>query len=144
MSDVIEIYGSSIRLPEQPPIEQIDGFDLPKTEQKWRRKELPSFFNKVEYDKEHNLILTKDQEEYARKEVQRCKRGFWFFNNGVPTYITGKNYFYLQWWKLEDDIYADYRDTDRRYFLFLDYWEKRESCIGVVRAKKRREGATSQ
>ena len=144
MSEYIEIYGSNIKLPEQPPIEKIDGFDLPKSEQKWRRKELPSFFNKVEYDKEQNLILTKDQEEYAIREVQRCKRGYWFFNNGVPTYITGKNYFYLQWWKLEDDIYADYRDTDRRYFLFLDYWEKRESCIGVVRAKKRREGATSQ
>lgn len=144
MSEYIEIYGSNIKLPEQPPIDNIDGFDLPTSEQKWRRKELPSFFNKVQYDKDFNLILTQDQEQYARKEVERCKRGYWFFNNGVPTYITGKNYFYLQWWKLEDDIYADYRDTDRRYFLFLDYWEKRESCIGVVRAKKRREGATSQ
>ena len=65
MSEYIEIYGSNIKLPEQPPIEKIDGFDLPKSEQKWRRKELPSFFNKVEYDKEQNLILTKDQEEYA-------------------------------------------------------------------------------
>ena len=34
MSEYIEIYGSNIKLPEQPPIEKIDGFDLPKSEQK--------------------------------------------------------------------------------------------------------------
>lgn len=144
MSEVIEIYGTKVRLPEQPPIEKIDGYNLGIENQKWNRKGLPSFFLKVDFDKNGGLILTKEQENYARLEVERCKKGFWFMNNGIPTYITGKNYFYLQWWKLEDDIYADYRDTDRRYFLFLDYWEKRESCIGVVRAKKRREGATSQ
>jgi hypothetical protein len=65
-------------------------------------------------------------------------------SNGVLTYITGKHYFYLQWWKLEDDIYPDYRDADRRYFLFLNYWESVLWCLGIVRGKKRREGASSQ
>lgn len=144
MADTINIYNTEIRLPEQPPLELIDGYGLSKQQQYWNRKELPSFFNKVSYDKEDNLILTDEQIEYSAEEVRRCKNGYWFFNGGIPTYITGKNYFYLQWWKLEDDIYPSYRDTDRRYFLFLDYWEKKEFCYGVVRAKKRREGATSQ
>ena len=144
MNNTIKIYGTNIIIPETPRLEEISGYDLPKSEQFWIRKDLPDFFSKIEYNKNGDLILTQEQEVYAYEEVLKCKKGFWFFNDGVPTYITGKNYFYLQWWKLEDDIYADYRDTDRRYFLFLDYWEKRDSCLGIVRAKKRREGATSQ
>jgi len=32
------------------------------------------------------------------------QHGFWFFSNGIPTFITGKNYFLSSWWKLEDDV----------------------------------------
>lgn len=146
MSSTIEIFGTLIELPEQPPIDKIEDWGYPDnpSEQYWRRKELPNFFKLVEFDKDGNALLNKEQADYAREEVKRCKEGFWFLNNGTPTCITGKNYFYLQWWKLEDDIYADYRDTDRRYFLFLNHWENISWCLGVVRGKKRREGATSQ
>jgi hypothetical protein len=144
MRQSAEIYGSTIYFPEQPSEENIDGYNLPKHEQYWRRKELPEYFDEIEYDEDKNAILNDAQKEFASKEVEFCKKGYWFFNNGVPTYITGKNYFYLQWWKLEDDIYPDYRDADRRYFLFLDFWEKVLWCIGIFRGKKRREGASSQ
>lgn len=141
----IEIYGTKINLPTVGEDTYIEnwGSDNPK-EQYWKRKELPSYFNQVEYDKEGNAILNAQQREYATLEVDRCNNGFWFYNNGVKTYITGKNYFYLQWWKLEDDVYPDYRDTDRRYFLYLNHWENISWCLGVIRGKKRREGATSQ
>lgn len=139
-----EIYGTRVYYPEPPPLEQIEGFDLPNSEQCWRRKELPSMFDEVEMTKEGDAKLTQEQKKYAAAEVDRCKNGFWFFNNGQPTFITGKNYFYLTYWKLEDDIHADYRDADRRYFLYLNYWENILWCIGIGRGKKRREGASSQ
>lgn len=141
--NTIEIYGTDILLPEIPQTVENWGTDI-ASEQYWRRTDLPKYFEQVEYDKDSNALLTVAQREYAKEEVRRCKEGFWFMNNGVETYITGKNYFYLQWWKLEDDIYADYRDTDRRYFLFLNHWENTFWCLGLVRGKKRREGATSQ
>ena len=144
MQETINIYNTNIKLPEQPPIEKIDGYGCPKEQQKWQRKELPKFFDKVVYDKNGDLLLTDAQEAYASEEVKRCKQGYWFLNNEVPTYITGKNYFYLQWWKLEDDIYPSYRDTDRRYYLYLNYWESILWVLGVIRGKKRREGASSQ
>lgn len=140
----IDIYGSLVYTPDTIQEELIDGFLLPKKEQKWKRKELPSFFEFVETDKEGNAILTPQQRAYAAVEVERCKKGYWFYNNGQPTFITGKNYFYLQWWKLEDDIYPDYRDADRRYYLFLNHWENVLWCLGIGRGKKRREGASSQ
>lgn len=138
----VDVYGSLISLPEGGEAENW-GTSIP-SEQYWRRKELPEFFEIVEYDKEGTLVLTEQQEIYATEEVRRCREGFYFYNNGILTYITGKNYFYLQWWKLEDDIYPNYRDTDRRYFLFLNHWEHISWCLGIFRGKKRREGASSQ
>lgn len=140
----VDIYGSLVYVPESPLPHIIDNWDLPKNQQKWVRKELPDYFDEVEYSKDGTALLTPQQKAYAAKEVERCKKGYWFYNNGIPTFITGKNYFYLQWWKLEDDIYPDYRDADRRYFLFLNHWENVLWCLGIARGKKRREGASSQ
>lgn len=139
----VNIYGTMVNVPDNPTFIETWGTDDPK-KQKWRRRELPDYFDDVKKDEDGNALLNAQQAEYAKEEVRRCKEGFYFMNNGVVTYITGKNYFYLQWWKLEDDIYPDYRDADRRYFLFLDHWEKVLWCILLFRGKKRREGASSQ
>jgi len=138
----IEIYNTIIELPKQPDEIECWGTDEP-SEQYWRRKPLPEFFESVEYDKNGDALLDSRQREYAIEQVSRCRDGFWFMNNGTPTYITGKNYFYLQFWKLEDDIYPDYRDLDRRYFLYLNHWENISWCLGVLIGKKRRQGQTS-
>lgn len=144
MGLAIDVYGSLITLPDnEKSYVETWGTDNPKL-QKWRRKDLPDYFDDIKKDEDGNALLNAKQSEYAKEEVRRCKEGFYFMSNGVLTYITGKHYFYLQWWKLEDDIYPDYRDADRRYFLFLNYWEFVLWCLGIFRGKKRREGASSQ
>ncbi len=142
MDKILKIYHTDIQIPDKPA--EIENWDTenPK-EQYWRRRDLPSYFELVEYTKEGDVLLDEKQTEYARQEVRRCKEGFWFMNNGEPTYITGKHYFYLAHWKLEDDIFPDYRDLDRRYFLYLNHWENIPWCLGTVVGKKRRQGATS-
>lgn len=140
----VDVYGSLTYTPDNPLETLIEGWGRERIEQVWKRRELPSYFNNIEYDKDGNAMLTASQEQFAREEVIKCKEGYWFYNNGIPTYITGKHYFYLNWWKLEDDIYPEYRDTDRRYFLFLNHWENVLWCLGIFRGKKRREGASSQ
>jgi len=42
--------------------------------------------------------------------------GYWFYCNGTPTYMTGVNWFYLNFWYL-DDVKPEYRDSDRRWFI---------------------------
>jgi hypothetical protein len=138
----IEIYNTKIQIPDQPEIIEDWGTTDPKN-QYWRRLPLPEFLNEVEYDKDGNALLTGEQRRYAVEQVRRCKEGFWFMSNGKPIFITGKNYFYLQFWKLEDDIFPDYRDLDRRYFLYLNHFENISWCLGIVIGKKRRQGATS-
>jgi len=144
MATYLEIYGTKVKMPDVPAHDQILNYDLPKEDQMWIRGDLPSYFEKVEYNKSGDLILTPQQEEYAAEEVRKCKQGIWIYINGVATYLPKKYYFYLQWWVLEDGSRPEYRDCDRRYFLFLEHWENILWCLGIIRGKKRREGASSQ
>src|SRR5688572_9652381 len=98
----VDVYGSLAYTPDNPLETLIAGWGKGSLEQIWKRRELPSSFNRIEYDEDGNALLTTEQEQFAREEVIKCREGYWFFNNGAPTYITGKNYFYLNWWKLED------------------------------------------
>ena len=144
MANYEVIYGTKCKLPELPAHEEILNWDKPKEEQMWVREDLPEFFEKVEYTKSGDLILTEEQEEYAIEELQKCKKGIWVYINGNPYYITKKYYFYLRWWTLEDGSHPEYRDCDRRYFTFLEHWENVPWALGIIRSKKRREGASSQ
>ena len=57
--------------------------------------------------------------DYIDDEFTRREQGFYFYNNGTPTYITGTHYMYLQWSKI--DIGApDFREANRLFFIF---WE---------------------
>ena len=139
-----EIYGTRIKIPDPISHETVLNWDKPKEEQIWVREELPHFFDRVQYNKNGDLVLTPEQEEYADREVQRCKNGVHIYINGVLRYIPKKYYFYLQYWVLEDSGRPEYRDCDRRYFTYLEHWENILWCLGIIRGKKRREGASSQ
>lgn len=145
MGEKITVYGTQIELPDQPNIEQIEDWSTSDiTEQYWRRKKLPPIFKQLSYDKEGNIELTKEQQEFCLEELRRIEEGFWFLNNGTPTYITGRHYYYLQYWTLENKKAPEYRDVSRRYFLFVWHWRKVWWCLGVIRGKARRSGATSE
>lgn len=140
----ISIYGTTIRIPDAPETEQILYANLPRSEQKWKRIELPDFFETVEYDKSGNLLLTPQQRQYADQEVKRCKEGVFAMIGGKIRFLSKKYYFYLQYYVLEDGTAPQFREADRLFFLFLEYWQKIDWCLGIIRIKKRRQGASSQ
>lgn len=144
MGEVIEIYGAKVRIPETPKDEEGLFYGLPRKEQKWKRQPLPAFFDKVEYDKAGNLILTPEQEKYADEEVKRCKFGVWAWIGEKLRYIPKRYYFYLQYYTLEDGTAPDFREADRQYYLFFEHWFLILWCLGIIRIKKRRQGASSQ
>jgi hypothetical protein len=144
MSEYIQIYGSNIKLPERPKDEDALNYGLPRKEQKWKRTELPEFFEKVEYNKAGNLLLTEEQEQYAAQEVRRCKEGIWIWIGEKLRYIPKRYYFYLQFYTLEDGTTPEFREADRLYFLFFEWWFIVLWCLGIIRIKKRRQGASSQ
>ena len=138
------IYGIDYKIPDQPAKSLISGFDLEKKKQKFYRTEIPEFFDDLDFDDEGTPIYTEEQAAFVNAELDRIDLGYWFYNNGKATYITGLHYFYLNYWTLENGERPQYRAADRRYFLFQDYCEKKSYIDGIIRGKKRREGATSQ
>ena len=138
------IYGTTIKIPQLQPNENILNEGKERREQKWLWEDLPDYFEKVTYNKSGDLILTSEQEEYASIEVDRCKKGIHIWINNKIKWLPPKYYFYLKFWVLEDGNRPEYRDCDRRYFTFLWHWERIQWAIGTIRGKRRREGASSQ
>lgn len=117
-----------------------------KKEQYWEAVKLPKDYNKL---REKELARQSDDKEFfdsvlenfRQQEWDRRLNGFWFYNNGEPTYVTGLHYFYLNYWHLDTGL-PKYRNTDRKYFYFLQYCMDDPECMGVTEITKRRQGKT--
>jgi Hom_end-associated Hint/Homing endonuclease len=77
--------------------------------------------------------------DYSNREWHRRLNGFWYMNNGNPTYITGVHYFYLCHW-LIDDGYPDFRWSDLQYFYFWASCVEDPRCGGMINYANRRSG----
>lgn len=156
----------TIELPEPPDYRVIDGYGLHPDDQKFVHPQMPQKLVKLQEREvqvnggktrtitidEVNKELQDNQARY-RKEIRWIKRqwrrrvhGYWFFNHGKPTFMTGWNYFYTGFWNVGNgnrkDGMPDYRDRDRRFFLFADMCYNDPKSYGFTYPKHRREGAT--
>ena len=77
--------------------------------------------------------------EYIEKEFDRREYGTWFMNKGVPTYITGTHYMYLQWTKI-DVGQADFREANRIFYIFWEACKADKRSFGMCYLKIRRSG----
>jgi hypothetical protein len=117
-----------------------------KSDQYWEAIKLPENYTKlrnkeIQDQNEDKEYFDPTLEQFRTQEWDRRLNGFWFYNNGVPTYITGLHYFYLNYWHLDTGL-PKYRDTDRKYFYFLQYCIDDPECFGMVEITKRRQGKT--
>jgi hypothetical protein len=77
--------------------------------------------------------------DYIDEEFNRRENGFWFNNKGIPTYITGTHYMYLQWSKI--DVGApDFREANRLFYIFWEACKADKRCYGMCYLKNRRSG----
>lgn len=117
-----------------------------KSEQKWERILLPSDYNKK---RQKEQARQSDDPEYFDPELESIREkhwmyrrcGFWFYNNGVPTYITGTHWYYLNWC-VTNVGYMNYRNTDRKIFYALRSVEEDPRAGGLVYVSRRRGGKT--
>jgi hypothetical protein len=190
-------------LPSPPPLKLIDGYGLNPDEQYFKRLPFPDRLkglyqevfeslndvqkkNYQETIQSYKLYLKywemlEDNQADFTEEIEYIKHiwwyriyGYWFYNDGKPTYITGDYFDFLQWWYIaEAAIYPEYRDKDRRKYIFAQYIEEctetfekvdkdtgaaikdadgnfkmidlgRRTFFGDVEPKSRRGGATHQ
>lgn len=98
-------------------------------EQYWRKPIIPTKFSSA-----------REEEEFWHLQFDRMWNGCWFYNKGVPTYITGAHYEYLTFYKTKDEI--KYWDCHKDYAYFDDYVNKQSKIVGKVTLKGRRCGIT--
>ena len=139
IGEIYEIQNLKIALPKQSNVYKRSNN---KKEQHWEQFEYPKALKNVktifdwrDYPNEH-----KDKWfDYIDEEFDRRENGFWFNNNGVPTYITGTHYMYLQWSKI--DVGApEFRESNRLFYLFWEACKADKRCYGICYLKNRRSG----
>ena len=88
---------------------------------------------------EYPLDFKEKWYDYIDKEFTRREEGFWFINKGKPTYITGTNYMYLQWSKI-DVGQPDFRESNRLFYIFWEACKADKRSYGMCYLKNRRSG----
>ena len=141
--EVVEVGDLLIMLPKQPDLKDIAGHD--DKVQVWRRSEMPEELSRIksmdqwaEMPKEFRARFR----PYIEQEFKRRREGYWFMNNGEPTYITGRHYMALQWTKF-DVGYPNYLSFQREIFIHMAACESDPRCLGQLYTKCRRSGYTN-
>ena len=126
---------------------------LPLVEKAYKRsdKKEDQYWQQFEYSKELDKIKNvfdwndkpdhfKDRwYDYIDDEFKSREEGFAFYNNGIPTYITGTHYMYLQWSKIDVGA-ADFRESNRLFYIFWEACKADDRCYGMSYLKNRRSG----
>ena len=140
IGEVYEIQGLYVALPSVP--KNVYKRDKKKEEQYWTHFEYPKELQKItsvfQWNEYPNEFKNK-YVEYIENEFDRREEGFWFYNNGIPTYVTGTHYMYLQWTKI-DVGHAEFREANRIFFLFWEACIADERSYGMCYLKNRRSG----
>ena len=137
-----EIYSIQNLLIALPLAEDVYKSSKKKEEQRWEVLEYPSELNKIKtvYDWNDRSVAFKEKYyDYINKEFVRREEGYWYYNKGIPTYITGSHYMYLQWTKI-DVGHADFRESNRLFYIFWEACKADNRCYGMCYLKNRRSG----
>ncbi len=124
----------TITLPEPPAVKDIANYNLPQADQKFIRTEIPKDFKSWPREERRKFIT---------KEWDRRLNGYWFYNNGNIEYITGINYFYITYWKLNTG-FPMFIDCDRDFFYVWDLVANDTRADGLAYITFRGEGKTSR
>ena len=140
IGDVLYINGLQIALPGQP--KKVHKRSAKKDEQYWESSEYPRALRSIATIFSWNETSNEFKERwipFIEEEFNRRESGFWFYNNGNPTYITGSHYMYLQWTKI-DVGKPDYRESNRLFFIYWEACKADRRCYGMCYLKNRRSG----
>ncbi|ASF00725.1 hypothetical protein [uncultured virus] len=136
IGEIIEIQGLVIALPKAPK----EVYKDPKN--KWVKFEYPKELQRIKniFDWRNYPESSKEKwYDYIDEEFKRREEGFWFTNNGKPTWITGTQYMYLQWSKI--DVGApDFREANRLFYIFWEACKADKRSYGMCYLKNRRSG----
>jgi hypothetical protein len=139
IGEVYEIQNLKIAL---PLAEEVYSRSAKKEEQYWEKIDYPKELEKIKNVFDWNKYPDHFKErwyDYVDNEFKRRDEGAFFNNNGIPTYITGAHYMYLQWSKIDVGP-PDFRESNRLFFIFWEACKADTRCYGMCYLKNRRSG----
>jgi len=135
IEDIIEIQNLKIALPKRE--EQVKS-ESKKWEKEAYPKELSKIKNVSDWEAKPEHFRNKWY-DYIDKEFKRRDEGLWFYNKNKYIYITGSHFMYLQWSKIDVGA-ADFRESNRLFFIFWEACKADSRCYGMSYLKNRRSG----
>ena len=140
IGEIIKISDLVIALPKAP--KKVYSRSPKKSEQYWERSKLPKELEKIQSIFHWNDLPSEFKSkwvDYIEGQFDCREDGYWFMNNGTPTYITGSHWMYLQWSSI-DIGYPDYREANRIFYIFWEACKADPRSFGMVYLKIRRSG----
>jgi hypothetical protein len=135
IGQIYDINSVKIALPSTP--EKVTDYG-----NKWVAQEYPSELQKIktifDWNRRDNAFKSK-YVDLIEGEFDKRENGYWFINNGVPTYITGTHYMYLQWTKIDIGL-PDFRESNRIFYIYWEACKADNRSFGMDYLKNRRSG----
>ena len=135
VGEIYKIQDLIIGLPKEKDVVEFE-------DDKWSYTQYPKELSLIKsvFDwEEYPLDFKEKWYDYIDREFTRREEGFWFINKGIPTYITGTNYMYLQWSKI-DVGQPDFRESNRLFYIFWEACKSDYRSYGMCYLKNRRSG----
>ena len=135
VGEIYKIQDLIIGLPKEKDVVEFE-------DDKWSYTRYPKELSLIKsvFDwEEYPLDFKEKWYDYIDREFTRREEGFWFINKGIPTYITGTNYMYLQWSKI-DVGQPDFRESNRLFYIFWEACKADKRSYGMCYLKNRRSG----
>ena len=136
IGDIYEIQNLKIALPKTP--KKVHKF----SKDTWEVTDYPKELQRIKtiFDwRDYPQDFKNKYIDYIENEFRKRENGFWFYNKGFATYITGTHYMYLQWSKI-DVGKPDFREANRLFYIFWEACKADTRCYGMCYLKNRRSG----
>lgn len=140
IGDIYNINNLKVALPNTP--KEIYKRSSEKSKQYWEASEYSKTLKRISTIFQWHSMPNSFKEQwvdYIEKEFNRREFGHWFYNNGVPTYVTGSHYMYLQWTKIDVGL-PDFREANRIFYLYWEACKADKRSFGICYLKIRRSG----
>ena len=140
LGEIYNISGLYVGLPLEP--KKVYSRSKKITEQYWEPFEYPKELSKIKSIFAWNDMPSSFKDRWVdsiESQFDNREDGFWFMNNGVPTYMTGSHYMYLQWTKIDVGL-PDFREANRIFFIFWEACKADVRSFGMCYLKIRRSG----
>lgn len=135
VGEIYHINGLNIALPRKPGVVRY-SYD------QWVPEKLPPELSRIKKMQDWSSKDTAFQSryiDYINEQFDNREEGFWFYNNKIPTYITGSHWMYLNWSKIDVGL-PDFRESNRIFFIYWEACKADPRCFGMIYLKNRRSG----